>query len=239
MSITHSLYPASSRGLADHGWLKAAHTFSFASYHDPKRMHFGVLRVINDDQIAPGMGFGTHPHDNMEIITIVLEGALAHKDSMGNTSVILPGEVQVMSAGTGVTHSEFNASDTNWTKLFQIWVLPNQKNVDPRYGQKKFDFTSKNQWVTIVESMDIAKDGLGIYQDVRFSIATISKGYELVYSKMSDATKVFAMVISGSVEVDGHLLQDRDGIGISDVTNMKFTGVSEGVRVLVMDVAKN
>lgn len=229
------LFTAPSRGHANHGWLISAHTFSFASYYDPSRMGFGVLRVINDDEIAPGMGFGTHPHDNMEIITIPLEGAVAHKDSMGHQSIIHTGDVQVMSAGSGVTHSEFNASKTEWLKLFQIWVMTKTPNIKPRYDQKSFDFSKPNQWITIVESLDTATDALGIHQDVRFSIATLSADSSLGYQKLRAQNGIFIMVISGEVEVEETLLKHRDGLGIFGKESLKFMAKRES-RVLVMDI---
>jgi redox-sensitive bicupin YhaK (pirin superfamily) len=230
-----TLFPASSRGFADHGWLKSAHTFSFASYHNPERIHFGVLRVINDDEVAPGMGFGTHPHDNMEIITIPLEGALAHQDSMGHKSIITTGEVQVMSAGSGITHSEFNASKEDWVKLFQIWIITKTKNVTPRYDQKKFDFSVKDHWIPIVQSIDTATEALGIHQDVQFCIGHLSQGTSLTYTKIASKNKVFVMVIDGSVDVEGQVLGLRDGIGISGSDEIGVSAKTDA-RVLVMDI---
>ncbi len=230
-----TFFPASSRGFADHGWLKSAHTFSFASYHNPERIHFGVLRVINDDEVAPGMGFGAHPHDNMEIITIPLEGALAHQDSIGHKSIITTGEVQVMSAGSGITHSEFNASKEEWVKLFQIWIITKTKNVTPRYDQKKFDFSVKDQWIPIVQSIDTATEALGIHQDVQFCIGNLSQGTSLTYTKISSKNNMFVMVIDGSVEVEDQVLGLRDGIGISGRDDIKILAKTD-CRVLVMDI---
>lgn len=230
------LIPHDSRGFADHGWLKSAHTFSFASYYNPQRMGFGALRVINDDEIAPGMGFGTHPHDNMEIITIPLEGAVAHRDSMGHHSIISTGEVQVMSAGSGVTHSEFNASKTEWLKLFQIWVLTKTPNVTPRYDQKAFDFSPKNTWIPIVQSIDIAQEALGIHQDVQFCIATIEAHQHLDYKKLNEAHAVFAMVISGTLNINNLTLKERDSLGLMPSEPALLEGVSASCRVLVMEV---
>ncbi len=230
-----TLFRADSRGQADHGWLKSAHTFSFASYYDPARMHFGVLRVINDDEVAPGMGFGTHPHDNMEIITIPLEGALEHKDSMGHRSVITTGEVQVMSAGSGVTHSEYNASKDAWVKLFQIWVMTKVPNVTPRYDQKKFDFSVQDCWVPVVQSMETATDALGIYQDVQFCIGNISAGKALDYAKIHPENGIYVMVISGEIQVEGALLSAKDGAGILHKAHLTVQA-TQAARVLVMDV---
>ena len=233
-----TLYLSSSRGQADHGWLKSAHTFSFASYYNPERIHFGVLRVINDDEIAPGKGFGTHPHDNMEIITIPLEGAVAHQDSMGHRSIISTGEVQVMSAGSGLTHSEFNASATEWLKLFQIWVMTKAKDVTPRYDQKKFDFSVLNSWIPIVQSITVATEALGIYQDVQFCMSTLSSGQSLSYTRINSKNVVFVMVISGEVEISGYILGSRDGLGIRDVDSFTVENKLGVSRVLVMDIPK-
>ncbi len=232
---TYHLYPSMSRGHVDHGWLKSAHTFSFGSYYDPDRISFGALRVINDDEVAPGMGFGTHPHDNMEIITIPLAGALEHKDNIGNQSVIRTGEVQVMSAGSGVTHSEFNASKEEWVKLFQIWIMTNQPNVAPRYDQKKFDFSQMNQWIPIVQSIKKATEALGIHQDVQLCIATISIGESLTYDKLYLKNKVFVMCIEGSARIDGHVLNSKDGIGIDKPEHVICLAITE-VRLLVMEI---
>ncbi len=161
---TINFHPANTRGFADHGWLKANHSFSFAGYHDPSRIHFGALRVLNDDIIAGGMGFGKHPHDNMEIITVVLDGALEHKDSMGHTQALYPNEVQVMSAGTGVQHSEYNHSREQNVNVLQLWIFPDKKNVAPRYGQTVFDPAERvNKLQTLVSPIDKTDDGLKIH----------------------------------------------------------------------------
>jgi redox-sensitive bicupin YhaK (pirin superfamily) len=223
------------RGFADHGWLKSAHTFSFGSYYNPDRIHFGVLRVINDDQIAPKMGFGTHPHDNMEIITIPLEGALAHKDSLGNGSIIRKGEVQVMSAGTGIQHSEFNALDDQWTSLFQIWILTKTENVTPRYDQKSFDFSVQNQWIPIVQSIEVATNAVGIYQDVQFSVANLSQGASLSYSKILPNNLLFCMVISGEIDCEGTLLSAKDALGDRKNTELTIQARQDSM-VLMLDI---
>ena len=235
MTPSFTVFPASSRGFADHGWLKSAHTFSFANYYNPERIHFGMLRVINDDEIAPGMGFGTHPHDNMEIITIPLEGAVAHKDSMGHESVIATGEVQVMSAGSGITHSEFNASKTEWLKLFQIWVLTKTKNVTPRYDQKRFDLSIPNRWVSVVQSLETATEALGVHQDVQFSLAKISQGQVLPYSKILPENGIFAMVISGDISVENTPLSSKDGVGVTGLETITVSATTDAF-VLVMDI---
>lgn len=230
-------FPATTRGFADHGWLKSAHTFSFASYFNRDRMGFGALRVINDDEVAPGMGFGTHPHDNMEIITIPLEGALEHKDSMGNGSVIRSGEIQVMSAGSGITHSEFNASKTDWVKLFQIWVHTKTPDVTPQYGQKSFDFSPQNSWIPIVRNLDNLGEtqALGVHQDVQFCLATLSGNQPLTYTKLYPQNSVYSMVISGTVIVNDTELKSRDGVGHVGVDGISYRS-AEPARVLVMEV---
>lgn len=227
------IHKAESRGAADHGWLKANHTFSFANYYDPSRVHFGVLRVLNDDWVAPTMGFGMHPHDNMEIITIPLEGALRHRDSMGNEGVIEKNEVQVMSAGTGVYHSEHNASSEHPVSLLQIWVMPNAKNVEPRYMQKRFDAADRqNLWQTIV-SPD--KSGLWVHQDTWFSLGDFSKENTTTYNLNKASNGVYLFVIDGSIEVGGKTLSKRDGIGINNVNEVTIKAISDA-QVLLMEL---
>lgn len=227
------IHKADSRGAVDHGWLKAKHTFSFANYYDPSRVHFGVLRVLNDDWVAPTMGFGMHPHDNMEIITIPLEGALRHRDSMGNEGIIEKNEVQVMSAGTGVYHSEHNASSEHPLSLLQIWVMPNAKNVEPRYMQKRFDAADRqNQWQTIV-SPD--KSVLWIHQDTWFSLGDFSKENTITYTLNKASNGVYLFVIDGSIEVGGETLSKRDGMGINDVNEVTIKAFSDA-QVLLMEV---
>lgn len=227
------IHKAETRGAADHGWLKAKHTFSFANYYDPSRIHFGVLRVLNDDWVAPTMGFGMHPHDNMEIITIPLEGALRHRDSMGNEGVIEKNEVQVMSAGTGVYHSEHNASSEHPVSLLQIWVMPNAKNVEPRYMQKRFDAADRqNRWQTIV-SPD--KSGLWVHQDTWFSLGDFSKENTTTYTLNKSNNGVYVFVIDGSIEVGGETLSKRDGMGIRDTNEVSIKAISDA-QVLLMEV---
>ena len=212
MKIT--IHRADSRGYADHGWLKATHTFSFASYYDPSRIRFGLLRVLNDDVVEPGMGFGTHPHDNMEIVTIPIEGELAHKDSMGHEEVIRPGEVQNMSAGRGITHSEYNASREKQVNLLQIWVFPKEKDIEPRYDQKVFSDEGKRNKFQVVVSPVKSEDTLWINQDSVFALAKISKGNEVKYERMFKDNGVYLFVIDGSVNVWGETLGKRDGAGL-------------------------
>ena len=230
------LHTSESRGHANHGWLDTRHTFSFADYYDPSRIHFGALRVLNDDIVKPGEGFGTHPHNNMEIISIPLYGALQHRDSMGNGSVIRLGEVQVMSAGTGIKHSEFNASETVDVNFFQIWVIPNRKNVQPRYGQQQFNFEEKNKFIQIV-SPNPDDDGLWIYQDAWFYIATLDEGNTLEYVLKNPANGLYAMVIEGRFDVSGQLLSRRDGLGIWDVDRVTATAKSGDASLLLMEIS--
>lgn len=232
-----TLYSAPSRGHANHGWLDAHHTFSFANYYAPNRINFGALRVLNDDIITGGEGFGTHPHDNMEIITIPLYGDLEHKDSMGHTGVIHAGEVQVMSAGSGVTHSEYNANGNRPVNLFQIWVFPDKENVEPRYDQKAFDFLhNKNELVQVVGPKHDAAEGLWIHQNAWFSVGAFDKGKSFDYAMKKQGNGLFAMVIEGEFTIEGQKLYHRDGFGVSETDKVKITADSENARILLMDV---
>ncbi len=229
------VYKAATRGHADHGWLNAWHSFSFAGYHDPSRVHFGVLRVLNDDTIAGGMGFGAHPHDNMEIITIPLSGQLEHRDSMGNAGIISKGEVQVMSAGTGIQHSEKNKNSNEPLKLLQIWVFPDKKNVEPRYDQKAFDLSaSKNNLLTIVSPMG-EKEGLNIHQNAWFSLGKLDKDFTITYDLKNKENGVYAFVIDGSVTINGEKLDRRDAAGISDADKLEIKADSEA-ELLLMEI---
>ena len=228
-------HPASSRGFADHGWLQARHSFSFANYYDPERVHFGKLRVLNDDIIAPGKGFGTHPHNDMEIITIPLRGSLEHKDNMGNGGVITAGEVQVMSAGTGIMHSEFNPSPTEELSLFQIWIFPDQKGVEPRYDQRKFDpDTFENNIVTLVNN---EKDGntLFIHQKAAISLSRPTAGTSLTYKNLYPGNGVYVMVIEGKISIENTISERRDSSGIWDAEEFIFEA-KEGSFVLFLEV---
>ena len=223
------LYPATERGHADFGWLNARHSFSFGQWHNPEKIHFGALRVLNDDIVKGGGGFPTHPHDNMEIVTIPLTGALAHKDSTGGNGIIKAGDVQIMSAGTGVRHSEFNASEEDEVNLLQVWVFPKKKNIEPRYDQKTFDLNDrKNNWQVVV-SPDEKDAGMWINQDARFSLASIDAGGALTYTNKFTGNGVYFFVIEGSVEIAGNKLGKRDAIGISDSNDIsiKAAGLSE------------
>ena len=230
------LHKADSRGKADHGWLKTNLTFSFADYYDPTRMHFGVLRVLNDDIIAGGTGFGMHPHDNMEIITIMLEGALEHKDSMGNIGVIKPGEIQVMSAGTGIYHSEYNHSKDAPAKLLQIWLFPNERNIKPRYDQMTLELSErKNRWQKIVEPGPIEK-GLWIKQEAWFHIGQFDAGQETHYKFHRPENGAYIFVIEGSVTVDGNQLNRRDGLGISESESVLSLNATANSEILIMEL---
>jgi len=232
------IHRAETRGHFDHGWLNTWHSFSFADYYNPDRIQFGLLRVLNDDIVKPGMGFGTHPHNNMEIITIPLEGQLEHRDSMGNGSVIEAGEVQVMTAGSGITHSEFNPSREEEVNLLQIWVFPRERNLTPRYDQKRFDTSKmKNQFMTVV-TPDGAGESLFIHQDAWFSLAETDADSEMKYQMHSGNSGVYLFVIEGELEVDGDRLKSRDGMGIYDVSEFSVKS-KEQAKFLVMEIPMN
>lgn len=230
------LHKADSRGVADHGWLKSHHTFSFANYYNPERMHFGVLRVLNDDRVAAGMGFGTHPHDNMEIISIPLAGDLEHKDSMGNVSVIRNGDIQVMSAGTGIQHSEYNQSRETEVKFLQIWVFPNQRNVKPRYDQLALDLSARHNRLQQVLSPNADDDGVWIYQDAWFHLGQFDAGKGASYAIHKPGNGVYAFVLSGEFELDGQVLHSRDGFGIWDISGFDLVAKTPGAEILLMEV---
>jgi redox-sensitive bicupin YhaK (pirin superfamily) len=229
------LHKAGSRGHANHGWLNSYHTFSFANYYDPSRMNFGVLRVLNDDEVAPGMGFGTHPHQNMEIISIPLEGDLEHKDSMGNMAVIRAGDVQAMSAGTGVSHSEYNKNRDTAVKFLQIWILPNKANVAPRYDQITLAPDSlKNRFAQII-SPDPADEGVWIHQDAWFHLGAFDTGETITYNFRKSGNGLYAFVLEGSCVVAGETLERRDGLGIWETDALNFQMEKPG-RLLLMEV---
>ena len=214
------VHKSDTRGYADHGWLQANHSFSFGSWHNVQRMHFGALRVLNDDIIAPKMGFGTHPHKNMEIITIPLSGELKHRDSMGNAwESVFPGEVQIMSAGSGVEHSEINGSVDSQLSLFQIWIIPNKENVEPRYNQKTFEVSGRhNKLQHLVSSVDNEiEDTLKIHQDAIISRLDLDENSSYQYQLKDDTHGVYVMVINGSIKISENELESRDAIGISEV----------------------
>lgn len=230
------LHKAGSRGHANHGWLDSHHTFSFANYYEPERMHFGVLRVLNDDTVAAGRGFGTHPHENMEIISIPLEGDLEHKDSMGNTQVIKQGDIQVMSAGTGITHSEFNRNADRLTRFLQIWVFPKQRDVTPRYDQLTLDPDALRNRFQQVLSPSADDDGVWIHQDAWFSLGRFDVGRGAQYALKREGNGVYAFVIEGGGTINAQELERRDGIGVWDVTDIEFQAGAAGAEILLMEV---
>lgn len=203
-----------SRGLADHGWLKSRHTFSFADYYNPERMNFGVLRVLNDDIVTPSMGFGTHPHENMEIISIPLSGTLRHQDSMDNKHIISTGEVQIMSAGSGITHSEYNNSSSEDVNFLQIWVQPKERDITPRYDQKVFDEVNRKNRFQLLVSPEKSKETVLINQDAWFSLADIEAEKQVVYEKNDKKNGVYFFVIEGNVKIEGYDIKKRDGLGL-------------------------
>lgn len=228
-------HKADTRGVANHGWLKSFHTFSFADYHNPERVNFGVLRVINEDRVQGSKGFGTHPHRDMEIISIPLSGSLEHKDSMGNGSVIKRGEVQVMSAGTGVTHSEFNASDNEIVHFLQIWVFSREKGVKPRYQQEPIaQFLKENEFQQIL-SPNQDDQGVWIHQDAWFSWAEFSEDTKSSYTIKRKDNGAYFFVISGSVEIAGQKLNPSDGFGVWETDEVSVNASKDAV-VLVIDV---
>jgi hypothetical protein len=238
--MTTQLYQSSSRGTADHGWLKSNFSFSFGNYHNPNRMQFGMLRVLNDDIISGGTGFGTHGHANMEIITIPLQGALKHRDSMGNDGIIRFGEVQVMSAGSGIEHSEMNASENDMTKMLQLWVFPDRENVSPRYDQKSFDIDNQiNTFVNIVSPNDM-NDGnaLWVYQKTFFHLGIFDSNTQVTYKIRIPKNGVYLFLIEGEIEINNQVLKAKDAMGISDFELFEIKVVSKS-KILLVEVPMN
>jgi len=233
---TYEFHAADSRGAANHGWLQSFHTFSFANYYNPSRIHFGALRVLNDDTVSGGMGFGEHPHDNMEIISIPLEGDLEHKDSMGNTTVIRNGDIQVMSAGTGIYHSEYNRNKDATVKFLQIWVFPNKKNVTPRYDQITMNPADRQNQFQQVLSPNPEDAGVWIHQDAWFHLGKFDQDFSVDYSIKKEGNGLYVFVLSGQFEVDGQVVQTRDGLGIRQASDVSFKALSQGAEVLLMEV---
>lgn len=234
------IHKAGSRGYADHGWLKSYHTFSFADYHNPERTRFGLLRVLNDDIVQPGEGFGAHPHDNMEIVSIPLAGALAHKDSEGNEHVINTGDVQIMSAGSGLYHSEYNASKKEPVNFLQIWVFPKVRDIQPGYEQKTFDPADrKNKFQTVIspqKNNDANSNGvLLINQDAYFSLGSIDKSENVKYNIRHKASGLYVFVLNGSIEIDGINLEKRDAIGLDELESINVKA-NENSEVLLIEV---
>lgn len=222
------------RGHANHGWLKTFHTFSFSTYHDPKHMGFRSLRVMNEDWVAPGQGFGTHPHQDMEIVTYVLEGALEHKDSMGNGEVLRPGEFQRMSAGTGITHSEFNPSDTEPVHLYQIWLFPDQKGLEPSYEQKRFPESERRNRLRLVASPTADDGSLRIHQNARIYLGQLDQGSQIV-QQFASGRHGWLQVLRGSVSVNGHSLQTSDGAAVSDEAELAIQA-TENAEIMLFDL---
>ncbi|MDN3674759.1 pirin family protein [Flavobacterium branchiarum] len=232
------IHKGETRGNANHGWLNAYHSFSFAAYYDSERIQFGALRVLNDDTIAAGMGFGTHPHDNMEIITIPLEGDLAHKDSMGNTEIIKHGDIQVMSAGTGIQHSEFNPNADQQTKLLQIWLFPNKRNVTPRYQQISLNTEDRHNKLQQVLSPNPDDDGVWIHQDAWFHMGNFDAGTATEYSIKKEGNGLYAFILKGNVTINGQELNTRDAIGITDFETVSIKANTDA-EFLLMEVPMN
>ncbi|REJ70000.1 MAG: pirin family protein [Planctomycetota bacterium] len=225
---------ANERGHANHGWLDTYHTFSFASYHDPKHMGFRSLRVMNEDFVEAGQGFGTHPHRDMEIVTYVLEGALEHKDSMGNGEVLSAGEFQRMSAGTGITHSEFNPSDSQRVHLYQIWLLPDRKGIEPSYEQKRFSDEGRNNKLRLVASQDASDGSLLIHQDARIYLSSLDKGQHVAYT-MTTGRHAWLQVLRGSVSINDHMLDTSDGAAVSNESDLAIVA-NQPAEVMFFDL---
>ncbi len=230
-----TLHRANSRGVANHGWLTSRHTFSFADYYEPSRMNFGLLRVLNDDIVEGGGGFGTHPHNNMEIISIPLSGALAHRDSMGHTSVIRSGDVQIMSAGSGLRHSEFNNSADEQINFLQIWIYPKERDIEPRYGQKAYSPAERKNRFQVVVAPEQSEETLWINQDARLALSSIEAGATAEYTLSSASHGAYLFVIEGNVEVAGDQLGRRDALGIEASDSFSVTASSDA-ELLVIEV---
>lgn len=229
------LHKADTRGDANHGWLHSRHTFSFANYYNPERMSFGSLRVLNDDTVAAGMGFGTHPHDNMEIISIPLEGDLEHKDSMGNVAVIKHGDVQVMSAGTGIFHSEYNKNKEREVKFLQIWVFPDKNNVTPRYDQITLNLADRRNKLQQILSPNKDDEGVWIHQKAWFHLGNFEKGISTIYEVKAKGNGVYAFILKGDIIINNQPLATRDGFGIWDVDSLTLKAESDA-EILLMEV---
>lgn len=229
------IHKNNTRGHANHGWLDSHHTFSFANYHNPERMHFGVLRVLNDDRVAGGQGFGRHPHDNMEIISIPLEGDLEHQDSLGNKAIIRKGDVQVLSAGTGIFHSEYNKNKDAEVQFLQIWIFPNKKQVTPRYDQISIaDLRKDNEFYQIL-SPNKDDQGVWIHQDAWFHMGEFNQQTEQTYQLNKKGNGVYAFVLEGEANINGQALEKRDGYGIWDVDSVSITAEKDA-KILLMEV---
>ncbi|MBL0264305.1 MAG: pirin family protein [Leptospiraceae bacterium] len=230
-----TIHKANTRGIADFGWLHSHHTFSFSLYYNLNRMQFGALRVLNDDIVQPAMGFGAHGHENMEIVSIPIIGELAHKDSMGTAKVIYPGEVQIMSAGTGLRHSEYNNSETNIVNFLQIWILPKERGIKPRYDQREFLVSDRNNNFQTVVSPEKDSNALWINQDSYFSLANLEKGKSIDYKIKLAGNGAYLFLIDGSVSVDGETFEKRDGVGIAETDSFSITA-NENAEILLIEV---
>jgi len=228
-------HPASERGHVNFGWLDSHHSFSFGNWHHPEKVHFGALRVLNDDIVKGGGGFDTHPHDNMEIVSIPLKGAIAHKDSTGTEGIVYSGDVQIMSAGTGIRHSEYNGSASEFAKLLQIWVFPKLRNIKPAYGQKNYDVKDrKNKWQVVV-SPDAREQALNINQDARFALTDLDAGQSISYQMKWKNSGLYLFVIEGAVKTENQSLAKRDALGISDTDQVNIEAVTD-TQLLVIEV---
>ncbi|WP_296349081.1 pirin family protein [Winogradskyella sp.] len=233
------LHKADTRGNANHGWLQSKHSFSFANYHNPERMNFGLLRVLNDDIVAPAMGFGTHPHQNMEIISIPLEGDLEHKDSMGNVAVIKSGDIQVLSAGTGITHSEYNKNKDKDVKFLQIWIFPNEQSVEPRYDQVTLNVNDRENKLQQVLSPNPEDSGVWIHQDAWFNMTNLDEGKTLTYNlNKPEKNGVYVFVLKGDATINNQSLNERDGFGMWDINDIDIKADSN-TELLLMEVPMN
>jgi len=232
------IHKANSRGHFDYGWLKTYHTFSFSNYYDPERVNFGMLRVLNDDEIEGGQGFGTHPHNDMEIVTIPLEGAVAHKDSTGGEGVIYPDEIQVMSAGTGILHSEFNHLNDGTTKLLQLWIFPDKKGHIPRYNQKFFDSEERKNKLQFIVTPEKKDDNLWLNQDAYLSLTDMEKDKSINYKVHTKGNGVYLFLIDGEISVAGETLSKRDGIGIWEVDEFSLTAIKDS-QILLIEIPMN
>jgi redox-sensitive bicupin YhaK (pirin superfamily) len=233
-----TIHKASSRGNANHGWLNSFHTFSFANYHDSSRMNFGLLRVLNDDVVAPGMGFGSHPHKNMEIISIPLSGALHHRDDTGRDKIIMSGDIQIMSAGSGITHSEINASTKEQVNFLQLWIFPKKENIQPRYEQKTFKVENRiNKFQTVVSPEENA-DSIWINQDAYLSLADFTNETKISYSRNLKANGVYFLVLEGSITIADESLNKRDAIGLENLDTIEIVAAADS-KLLVIEVPLN
>jgi len=230
------LHTAESRGHADHGWLESHHSFSFEEYYNPDRMHFGVLRVLNDDRVDGGKGFGRHPHDNMEIISIPLEGDLEHQDSMDNVATIKHGDIQVMSAGTGIFHSEYNKNADKPAKFLQIWLFPKKKNIEPRYDQQTLNVAERHNRLQQIVSPNVDDEGVSINQDAWFHLGRFDKNFPSSYQLKNPVNGVYAFIIKGSFTVAGQALNEKDGLGIWNTNNFELEAQSDDAEILLMEV---